>query len=191
MKIMRKFGLCVMVGVVLFVLIPVLASAGGQKDKLPPLETFSGDYPEWALASIPPDDVLYGIGVGFNLGTEKSIMELARFYAQADICRQMSTPLRYVTYGNTNSPGEAALAEKLAAYQNGFYEFTSLLVSYEASFAFSEYTKVVRRAKGADGSIWCLMSITKSDAEKALAVLNGHMEKTFEAYTEELDTLYP
>jgi hypothetical protein len=35
------------------------------------------------------------------------------------------------------------------------------------------------------------VTVTRSDAEKATAALNGYVERTFEAYTEELDTLYP
>jgi hypothetical protein len=155
-----------------------------QQYQWPSIETSADRIPDW-LNDMPENDEIWGIGAG-KLSSEKASCELAKFNAQASICRSLSYSFRYAeTKLDNPSPSEQDLTEKLNWYQNEFYTLRSLMASEQAAFELSEFIKVERLTKTADGTIWCLASIQNDIASKF------NLEKAIRDYTNDFIESYP
>jgi len=153
-------------------------------DQQPKLEETKGDTPDW-LNNVPPEDVLWGIGIG-NLSTVKASCELAKFNAQTDISRQIAYYVKNVSY-STDQPFQDDLINKLNTYQNEFYKSLMDNISEQVSFELSELVKIERRTKTANGDIWYLLSIKKEDAENISEKINEYLMTHFESYITEIE----
>jgi hypothetical protein len=144
-------------------MIVVLDNGYCQQNVIPKLEEIVGNVPDW-LGDYPPEDVLWGIGVG-GLSTTNASCEQAKFNAQSDICRQLSMYLMHVENSH-DDPSFGHTIAKLNLYQNEFYTLLSIEASNQTTFELSEFIKIDKRTKTADGSIWYRVYLTKYDAEK-------------------------
>jgi len=157
-----------------FLTILLLNSCINQQSKL---EEINGNTPDW-LNNIPPEDVLWGIGIG-NLSTVKASCELAKFNAQTDISRQISSYIRDISHSIDQ--------EQLNDYQKEFYMFLLINATEQVSFELSELVKIERKTKTADENVWYLLSIRKREAENIFIIIDDYVKKYFESYTAEVE----
>jgi calcineurin-like phosphoesterase family protein len=166
------------------IILTLLVFDSCQQNKLPKLEEITGNMPSW-IDTPPPEDTLWGIGVG-DLSTMSASCEQAKFNAQLNICEQLSVHTRFVE----NSPdnfSEIDIITRLNLYQNEFYSLLSTGASQQASFELSEFIKVDRRTKTADGKIWYLVSFPRKEAENIIDIISQYQENYFDSYIEMLE----
>jgi hypothetical protein len=167
-----------------FLAILLLNSCINKQSKL---EEINSNTPDW-LNNIPPEDVLWGIGIG-NLSTVKASCELAKFNAQTDISRQISSYIKDVSNSIDQSLQVEIydLIDQLNVYQNEFYMSLMANASEQVSFELSELVKIERKTKTSDGNVWYLLSIRKKDAENIFVIIDDYIKKYFESYTAEVE----
>jgi hypothetical protein len=172
----------------IYVLVIILItgfSVEAQQNQLPNIEITTDNAPHW-LNDLPPADKIWGIGVG-KLSTENASCELAKFHAQADICRSISQTIKQVKNELDNpSASEQRLLEKLNLYQNEFYMLLVWMASEEVAFELGEFIKVERRTKTKDGHIWYLASIQKNVANNFEKLILNYVDASVESYLEPL-----
>jgi hypothetical protein len=157
-----------------FLAILLLNSCVNQQSKL---EEITNNIPDW-INDVPPEDVLWGIGIG-NLSTVKASCELAKFNAQTDISRQISSYISDVSHSiEQEQPND---------YKKEFYMFLLINASEQVSFELSELVKIERKTKTADGNVWYLLSIRKKDAENIFVIIDDYVKKYFKSYTAEVE----
>ena len=154
----------------------------GCMDQQPKLEEIDSNRPDWLKdVRVQSEDVLWGIGVG-DLSTVKASCELAKFSAQVDIIYQISylDESRRFEFQSTNEPLKYDLIDQLNVYQERFYMFLELIAAGQVSFELSEFIKIERRTKTADGNIWYLLSLRKDDAKNIGAQIDEYVKSYFE-----------
>jgi hypothetical protein len=157
-----------------------------QQNSLPRIETIRENIQNWldeVSNSLASDDILFGIGVG-NLSTAEASIEQAKFNANADICRQLSTYVMYQLISFDDAPKD--IVDRLEFYQNKYYEMVSLEANNQACFALYGLTTVERRARTADGNIWYVVSLDRNKA-KEITGLGEYVRDYFNSVVEDFE----
>jgi hypothetical protein len=162
---MKKFSLILMVLAVGF----VLAGAGcATKKEAKPSLGSATDVPPW-LNDLPPDDVIWGIGIA-KQSSESMSMTTAEARARVAIARQLETKVQamFTDYnldaGNVRNQANTSLQEDVSR------QITNIDISG---------AKPIKRWKGADGSWWFLVELKKSDAKEKLNSILKNEEAAF------------
>jgi hypothetical protein len=152
----------------------------------PKLEEINNDTPTW-LNDIPPENMLWGIGMG-NLSSVSTSCELAKFNAQTSICRQISYYVKHVE-NPLNEFLQRDLIDQLNIYQNQFYMFLADYATDQISFELSKLVKIEKRTKTSDGTIWYLISLKKDEAEKIGIYINEYIKNYCEEYIIDIEEI--
>jgi hypothetical protein len=124
--------------------------------------------PEW-LNDLPPEDVLWGIGVA-KQSSESMSMTTAEARGRVAIARQLQTKVQamFTDYnldsGNVANQANASLQEDVSR------QITNMDVSG---------ARPVKRWEAPDGTWWYLLELKKSDAKTALASILGNEEALY------------
>ena len=149
---------------ILLVLSVVLfVAACGSSPKPGPTTT-----PDW-LNDLPPDDVLWGIGIARQSSPSMS-MTTAEARARVAIARQLNTRVQamFVDYnldaGNVNNQANTSLQEDVSR------QITNMDVSG---------ARPIKRWVSPDGTWWFLVEMDKADAKNTVASILGNQEAAF------------
>jgi hypothetical protein len=157
---------------------------GCEQNKIPKIEEISNNIPDW-IEDNPPEDILWGVGEG-NLSTVNASCEQAKFNAQADICRQISSIVRHVET-SYDDPSMKNIYEKSDFYENELYMFLFFYCSDQVLFELSEFIKIERRTRTSDGKIWYLVSLRKNDAKNIQPQISQYNETLFNDHIENIE----
>jgi hypothetical protein len=160
-------------------MILVLDSGYCQQTVIPKLEEIAGNMPDWVKDS-PPEDILWGIGIG-GLSTTNASCEQAKFKAQAAIGSQVAMYVR----------GVGQVKNSRDVYQNEVYSLLCVEASNQAAFELSEFIRIDRRTKTADGRIWYRVYVKKTDAQKLETILLQYEQEYVNSYIERLEDNLP
>jgi len=149
----------------------------------PKLEEIDSNTPDW-VNDLPPEGVFWGIGTG-KLSTVEASCELAKFNAQAAMIRSISYRAIDVLH-STDQPLQYDLVDQLNVYKNEFYYYLMLTASEQVSFELSEFTKIERRARTADGTVWYLISLEIDDLKK-IGAIDNYIDEYFESHIAEIE----
>jgi len=172
----------------------------GCANNEPKIEKVGDNVPDWVSDiqrqtdfQYQTDDMIWVIGTGNSRSTVKASCELAKFNALADIYILLSNVFEPVdAYIETISrspddPSQRELIDTLNLYQTEFYRLLANYVSQHAAFALSEYVKVEKRAIDSNGTVWCLLSFKKDDAEKIPPEIFEYAKKHYEDRVTKID----
>jgi len=128
----------------------------------------ASDVPPW-LNDVPPEDVLWGIGIAKQSSPSMS-QTTAESRGRTAIARQISTKVQamFTDYnldaGNVKNQANSSLQEDVSR------QITDTTISGAS---------VIKRWKGNDGSWWLLVEMKKADAKKQMASILGNEEAQY------------
>ncbi|MDR0315980.1 MAG: LPP20 family lipoprotein [Treponema sp.] len=127
--------------------------------------------PEW-LNTLPPDDVLWGIGVAKQSSTQMSLTT-AEARARVAVARQMSTKVQamFTDYnldaGNVNNQANSSMQEDISR------QITNMDISG---------ARPIQRWEAPDGTWWLLVEYNKANARSDIASILGNEEALYSQF---------
>jgi hypothetical protein len=158
-NLLKLFGLIALVAIIGFTMVAC---------KSTPVQTGPANTPEW-LNELPPEDVLWGIGVAKQSSTHMS-MTTAEARARVAVARQLSAKVQamFTDYnldaGNVNNQANSSLQEDVSR------QITNLDISGAVP---------IKKWEAKDGTWWFLVEYKKANARNDVASILGNEEAAF------------
>jgi len=140
----------------------VMACGSTPKDKGPTTK------PNW-INDIPPDDVIWGIGVAKQSNTNMS-MTTAEARARTAIARQLNTKVQAMFTDYNLDAGNAKNQASTSLQEDVSRQITNLDVSG---------ARPIKKWEAQDGTWWYLVEIKKSDARNSVSSILGNEEAAY------------